>query len=330
MAETGSAASPWPHPTLTGEAPIVIAHRGASAYLPEHTLEAYALAIEMGADYIEPDLVMTKDGHLIARHDSYLSSTTDVADRPDFADRRSTRDGRTDWFVDDFTLAEIKTLRAVQPFPGRETAYDGRFAIPTFGEILALVRHARAAQDRPVGVYPETKHPSAFAARGLDMAGPLLAALDAAGMTGRAARVYIQSFEPEFLQRLDAQSDLPLIQLVYPVDTERDGAAASVALSAAAAYADGVGPSKALLIDEQGRDTGYVTRAHDLGLAVHPWTHRMDRVGAGYRDGRVELQRLYALGIDGVFSDFPDVARAVRALEAGRWRDWVKAASPPK
>ena len=156
--------------TLTGQPPVIIAHRGASGERPEHTLAAYSLAIEQGADFIEPDLVMTKDGVLIVRHDRYLSTTTDVSAHPEFADRRVEKEGRQDWWAEDFTLEEIKTLRAVQPREGRAKDYDGQFEIPAFEEVLALRAKASEETGRIIGVYPETKHPAAPAALGLDPA----------------------------------------------------------------------------------------------------------------------------------------------------------------
>lgn len=304
-------AQDWRHPTLDGPPPIIIAHRGASGYLPEHTLAAYALAIDLGADFIEPDLVMTKDGHLVARHDDYLSTTTDVAEREAFADRRRTQDGRTDWFVEDFTLAEIKQLRARQPFPGRDTGFDGRYTVPTFEEILDLVQAKQAKTGRRIGIYPETKKPSRFAAVGLHMAPALARALQERGMAGREDPVFVQSFEPEILQRLDSLIDTRLILLVY---AEADGTP-HLAFEAFADVIDGVGPAKSLLVTPTYEDSGFVARAHALGLPVHAWTHRADRVPPGIADSRDELRVLFGLGIDGIFTDFPDMARTVRAVE---------------
>jgi len=309
----------WPHPTRDGEAPVVIAHRGASGYLPEHTLPAYALAIEQGADFIEPDLVMTKDGHLVARHDRHLSETTDVADRPAFADRKRESQGRSDWFVEDFTLAELKRLRARQPFPGRSTAYDGRFEIPSFAEILALRRRAEERTGRAVGVYPETKHPAHFAAQGLDMAVPVLEALKEAGYEERPFPVYVQSFEPEILRRLDARSDLDLILLVASQGGD-DAAAARPAwpegagLEEAGEFADGLGVAKTLALAPSGGETGLVARAHARGLDLHVWTLRDDSVPARYPGIREEYAALFAAGIDGVFTDFPDTGITQRWL----------------
>ena len=158
--------------TLTGEQPAIIAHRGASGYLPEHTLEAYTLAIDLGCDFIEPDLVFTKDGHLVVRHEGYLSPSTDVADHPEFADRKkhSKTFGFEDWFTEDFTLEEIKTLHARQAYPGRSREYDGKFLIPTFMEVLELARAKSKEKARPIGVYPETKHPGHYKKLGHDFA----------------------------------------------------------------------------------------------------------------------------------------------------------------
>lgn len=292
--------------TLTGEPPIVIAHRGASGYLPEHTLAAYEMAIDMGADFIEPDLVLTKDGHLIARHDYFLGTTTDVAARPDFADRRKTRAGyeEGEWFVEDFTLAEIKTLKARQPFPGRPQDHDGLYDIPTFEDVLALVQRRSAELGRPIGVYPETKHPAHFKALGLDFVPPLLDVLD-----GFDQPVFIQSFEPDILRELKGRTDHPLIMLVFPLE---DGSL-SVPLDVAAEFADGVGPYKELLRDpETGVPSDFVARAHDLGLQVHPWTFRDDQVGKGFETIQAEMNFYLDQGIDGLFSDFTDTAVSVR------------------
>lgn len=310
MSFSGTSAAAWPFPTLDGAEPLVIAHRGASGHLPEHTLEAYALAIELGADYIEPDLVPTKDGHLIARHDYYLSASTDIADRPEFADRRRTIDGRIDWFVEDFTLAEIRTLRARQAFPGRSTAFDGRFAIPTFDEILALLREREAAIGRPIGVYPETKHPGHFEALGLDFVAPLLAALARYGFSGaREDAVFIQSFEPGILRRLDAMTGYRLILLLETAEPP-----GGLTLEKAAGFVDGIGPSKALLLGADDSDSGLVARAHALGLAVHIWTLRDDRVAEGFADPAAEYARMFALGVDGIFTDFAGSGVLHRAL----------------
>lgn len=292
--------------TLDGKAPIVIAHRGASGYLPEHTLEAYALAIRQGADVIEPDLVFTKDGVLVARHERYLSGTTDVAAHPEFASRKrfdafvEKDEGRKleDWWVEDFTLAELKTLRARQPREGRSRDHDGRYAIPTFAEVLALAKKEAQARGRPVGVYPETKHPDYFQSVGLDFEEPLLSALEGFD----AGPVFIQSFVPDILKRLRGKTSAARVQLVE----DRNGAP-SVPLEAMAHYADGVGPEKTLV------DGAFIARAHALGLFVHPWTYRLDAPPASGPTGVAEMEAAYALGVDGLFTDFPDAGRDARA-----------------
>src|SRR5918994_1177647 len=279
--------------------PIVIAHRGASAHRPEHTLAAYELAIELGADFIEPDVVATRDGRLVARHDNEISTTTDVAARPEFAARRTAKDvgGKRleGWFTEDFTLAELRTLRARERLPDlRGVAHDGRFGIPTLEEVVELA--ARAG----VGVYPETKHPSHFAALGLALEPPLLAALE-----GFDGPVFIQSFEEGNLRELRGTN--PLVRLTA-------GPAPDVA--AIAAYAEAIGPHKDQVIprDTDGRlaePTALVTEAHAAGLHVHPWTFRPEPsfTPAGL-DGDAELDTFLALGVDGVFADDPGAAAA--------------------
>lgn len=342
-----AAVSFWP--TLDGKPPLVIAHRGASGYLPEHTIEAYALAIEQGADVIEPDLVFTKDGVLVARHDRYLSTTTDVASRPEFADRKKPNADpndapREDWWVEDFTLAELKTLRAVQPFPGRPKEHDGLYEIPTFEEVLALVSARAAEAGRPVGVYPETKHPGYFAGLGMDFAAPLLAALEGF----EAGPVFIQSFEPDILKRLKGKTGAKLVQLVYE---ETPGAGPNIPLTDIAEYADGVGPEKGIVVPGDGKRATFVDTAHKYGLFVHPWTFRNDQLNdkigivsavvinvpsADPKDlsgamGKVDWDKalgqegsaaakiaaeysvFFGNGVDGVFTDFPDTAVKARA-----------------
>ena len=323
-------------PTLSGEAPLIIAHRGASGYLPEHTLEAYALAIKLGADVIEPDLVFTKDGVLVARHDRYLSTTTNVADRPEFAARRKADPdpngkGKKDWWVEDFTLAEIKTLRARQPFPGRSKDFDDQYEIPTFEEILTLVAEGAANANRKVGVYPETKHPGYFESVGMDFERPLLAALE--GFDG--GPVFIQSFEPAILKRLKDKSDAMLIQLVHE---EAPGAGPNISLNEIAKYAGGVGPSKNIVFTRNDDGVLFLTEAHDLNLIVHPWTFRRDEkadpessvtlalkgtatensaVGALVsKAGVFDLYAHFSYGVDGAFTDFPDSGTdAIRAAK---------------
>ena len=309
--------------------PLIIAHRGASGERPEHTLAAYQLAIEQGADFIEPDLVPTKDGHLVARHENEISGTTDVASRPEFAARKATKviDGQaeTGWFTEDFTLAELKSLRARERLPQlRSTAFDGQFQIPTFAEVLAL------AKARKVGVYPETKHPSYFTAIGLPLEARMLADLKAVGWTRRTDPVFIQSFEVGNLKRLRPLTKLRLVQLMgdgAPADSPEASYAAMKTfegLMAIAAYADGIGPDKKLILprDAAGklqRPTALVYDAHRAGLTVHPWTLRAEnyflpvdfRKGddpRGHGDLGAEACVLMIIGVDGMFSDFPGLA----------------------
>jgi glycerophosphoryl diester phosphodiesterase len=205
-------------PTLSGEKPLVVGHRGASGYLPEHTIEAYRKAIEIGADFIEPDLVATKDGVLIARHEPMLSGTTDVAERPEFADRKTTKalDGvdTTDWFASDFTLAEIKTLHARQAMPERDQSMNGKLPIPTFGEVIELAKSESARLGRTIGIYPEIKHATFHDQLGLKLEDRLVAALAAAGWTDKTAPVIIQSFEVANLKYLRGKTGMRLFQLV--------------------------------------------------------------------------------------------------------------------
>lgn len=331
-------------PTLSGGSPIIIAHRGASGERPEHTLAAYQLAIDQGADFIEPDLVLTKDGVLVARHENQIGDTTDVADHPEFSGRKTSKliDGEqvSGWFTEDFTLAELRTLRARERLPQlRGTAFDGQFAIPTFEEILILLQRVNRGRKQPVGVYPETKHPSYFAAIGLPHEGPLLALLDRFGYRGRTVPVFIQSFEVANLKALRTKSDLPLIQLLDEAGGPADDPMASYAdmatpagLRAIAAYADGIGPNKAMviprtLIGNLGQPTALVRNAHAAGLAVHPWTFRRenyflplaDKGGlrpSGHGDLAAELRAYLATGIDGLFSDNP--AQAVATIHPPR------------
>jgi glycerophosphoryl diester phosphodiesterase len=341
--------------------PLVIAHRGASGYRPEHTLESYRLAIEMGADFIEPDLVSTRDGRLVARHEPDITETTDVAQRPEFAARR--RMARLDgiehvgWFTVDFTLEELRTLRAVQPRPGRSKEFDGLFQIPTLEEIIALARSASAAGGRTIGIYPETKHPTWHCEQGLPLEPALLAALAEAGWTSREAPVFIQSFESGNLRWLRGQTGVRLVQLVSGGDLDADGRVQppdrwssaggctrypqgdlptdftqAASFAQIATYADAVGPWKRHIIGTR-RDaagaatdktertrlttapTRFVELAHAAGLAVHPWTFRDEpqHLAADYAgDPTAEYRQFAALGVDALFSDFPDTA--VRAL----------------
>jgi glycerophosphoryl diester phosphodiesterase len=342
--------------------PIVIAHRGASGYLPEHTLAAYFVAVQQGADFIEPDLVMTRDGVLVARHENEIGETTDVGTRPQFAGRKATRtiDGETasGWFTEDFTLAELKTLRARERLPrlrAGNARFDGMFEIPTLEEILALVRaldeqRAAAARARrlpppaPIGLYPETKHPSYFAALGLAMEQPLVQALHRWGYTEASAPVFIQSFETGNLKALRAMTRLRLIQLLHDSGQPYDFTLAAdprdyrylatpAGLAGIAAYAHGIGANKNLIIPRArdgslGTPVALVADAHARGLLVHAWTFRAEneflplpqRSGgtpAALGDLEGELRAFLAAGIDGLFTDHPDLGVAARARRDG-------------
>ncbi len=261
--------------------PLVIGHRGAAGYLPDHTLESYALAVELGADYIEPDLVATRDGHLIARHEPNIIATTDVASRPEFASRRRTVmvDGVPDtgFFASDFTLAEIRTLRAIQPLAERPQQFNGRFRIPTLEEVIALAKRKSQEQGRTIGIYPETKHPTYHQQIGLPLEGRLIDALRKAGWNRKGAPVFIQSFEQANLKQLRTMTPLPLIQLIDADDVNADGSLAfnapfdrpydwtfsgdpvllartfgylvtDAGLREVATYADGIGPWKRYIV----------------------------------------------------------------------------------
>lgn len=357
------------YPTLTGELPLVIGHRGASGYLPEHTLSSYQKAIELGADFIEPDLVVTKDGELVARHEPNITATTDVSTRAEFAGRKTTRmvDGvnETGWFVTDFTLSELRTLRAKQPNPARDRSFDGQFQIPTFREILELARTESARTGRTIGVYPETKHPTFHVDAGLPIEPRLLAILSEYGYTKKTSPVVIQSFEVANLKALRKLTEVRLVQLidgddvdskghvtlVAPFDKPYDFAVAKDArtfpdlltpkgLAEIKTYADGIGPWKPYLAsaahvmgaDGKPRDlngdgkitdadrvalpaTEVVKHAHAAGLFVHAFTFRNEQplLLSDYKgDPKAEYKRFFNLGVDGLFSDFPDTALAAR------------------
>lgn len=357
-------------PTLQGDKALVIGHRGAAGYLPDHTLEGYKKAIEMGADFIEPDLVATQDGVLIARHEPNITATTDVAQRPEFAGRKTkkTVDGVQEegWFASDFTLAEIKTLRAIQPLSDRDPSFNGRFQIPTLDEVLDLAKAEGAKAGRTVGVYPETKHPTYHANLGLALEDRLLATLARYGYTGKDAPVIVQSFEVSNLKYLRGKTQVRLVQLVDANDVNADGSIDLTApydkpydfavagdartfaslltpagLKEVKTYADGIGPWKPYLIpskqvdanndgkpddlngdgliDERDRvmmaPTDVVQNAHAAGLFVHAYTFRSEpkRLASDFKgDPQAEYRLFYRLGVDGVFSDFPDQAKAAR------------------
>lgn len=335
---------------MSAARPIIIAHRGASADRPEHTLAAYRLAIAQGADYIEPDLVITKDGVLVCRHENEISETTDVAQRPEFAARRveKTVDGVTaaGWWVEDFTLDELKTLRCKERLPQlrpANMAYDGQEAIPTFAEALAL------AQDAGVGIYPELKHPSFLWDNGLNPVAALVADVQNAGGQAAADAMYVQCFEQTPLVRLAAMSSIRwrCIQLVAanggPWDLRDSGVTYADILGdgwmknrhdGLPSYAHGIGVEKSLVIprDAEGRSlapTDLVARAHAAGLFVHVWTlrpenyflplelRRGDASAPDYirqrGDMRAEVRAFIAAGVDGVFADAPGLAREALA-----------------
>ncbi|CAH1672039.1 glycerophosphodiester phosphodiesterase [Chelatococcus asaccharovorans] len=357
------AQSAAPNPASTA---TVIAHRGASGYRPDHTIEGYKLAIELGADFIEPDVVATKDGVLIVRHEPMLSGTTDVAQRPEFANRKTTKklDGVdvTDWFAGDFTLAEIKTLFAKQPMAGRDTSFDGQFRIPTLQEVIDLAKSESARLGRPIGIAPETKHPTFHQQAGIPLEDKLVGMLTAAGWTTKDAPVVIQSFEVGNLKYLNGKTDVRLAQLIDADDIGPDGEivlavplaqpydlvvagdtrsfkdlVTPAGLKEIATYADIVAPWKPYILSAKYTDangdgkpddlngdgkldwadrtllppTDLVKNAHAAGLKVYTWTFRAEprNLASNFKGDPVAEMRAYIdLGVDGVFSDFPDVA----------------------
>ena len=360
-----------PFKTLDGQQPLVVGHRGASGHLPEHTLEAYAKAIEMGADVVEPDIVVTKDGVLIARHEPNLTSTTDVANRPEFASRKTTKrvDGvdETGWFASDFTLAEIKTLGALITDAERPQQYNGLYKVPTLQEIIDLVKTRSAQTGRTIAIYPETKHPTFHKQLGLPIEDKLIAHINAAGWNSKTAPVFVQSFEPGSLKEMKAKGlNTRLIQLIdaddydlktgklsfaAPYDRPYDWTLAGdtrlfshmvtpAGLAEIKTYADGIGPWKPYIVPIKGtldangnlRDmngdgkvnyndassqpaTTLVEDAHKAGLLVHPYTFRNEqrRLALDYnKDPKAEYLQFYRLGVDGLFSDFPDTALDAR------------------
>ncbi|MBP6854254.1 MAG: glycerophosphodiester phosphodiesterase [Rhodoferax sp.] len=355
---TAVCAQTWP------PVPTVIAHRGASALRPEHTLAAYQQAIDDGADIIEPDLVITKDGVLVARHENAIAmlkadgslqeATTDVMDRPEFAGRKTTKtiDGQaiTGWFTEDFTLAELKTLRARERIPAvrpANAAYNGRFDIPTLQEVIELAKAQSAKTGRTIGIYPETKHPTYFQSIGLPLEPPLLAMLDRHGWNHKDAPVFVQSFEVGNLQAIRQRSSVRLVQLVSPVGRPYDFVAQGAAntrsyadlirpegLKQMARYANAVGPFKTLVVPVKdglpGEPTSLVARARAEGLGVHIWTLRPENAflpdrlkrspvtdGITRGDSVAEITAYLRAGVDGFFTDDPAVGRAaVQAFKA--------------
>ena len=358
--------------TLDGKPPLVAAHRGASGYLPEETIEAYAKAIELGADFIELDLISTRDGVLIARHDPNLGISTDVAKHPEFAARKRTTkvDGeeQTGWFSSDFTLAEIKTLGAISTDAQRPQEFNGRFKVATFDEVIALAKNKSQETGRTIGIYPETKNPSYFRLLGLPLEDKMLAALDRAGWNTRSAPVLLQSFEPGSLKYMRSKgSTLRMVQLIdgdsvdlktgavtFDVPSDRpydwtlagdkrnfDAMVTPAGLAEIKTYADGIGPWKRFIVSVKGTvgadgkvvdrngdgkindadattmaPTTLIADAHRAGLFVHAFTFRNEdrRLAASYGgDPKQEYLQYYALGLDGLFTDFTDTALAARA-----------------
>ncbi|MGW8312624.1 MAG: glycerophosphodiester phosphodiesterase [Desulfuromonadales bacterium] len=361
-------------PSLDGKAPLIIGHRGASGYLPEHTLEAYQLAIDQGADVIEPDLISTKDGVLIARHDPNLGTSTDVASRPEFADRKRVDwqvDGekQTGWFTHDFTLAEIKTLGTVITDPERPQENNGKYKIATLDEIINLAKTQSVKLARIIYIYPETKNPTYYRDLGLPLEDKLISALNAAGWNDPSAPVFVQSFEPSSLKEMRSKGlKTPMVQLIdgddidlktgkityaipfdRPYDWCKSGDMRLFAdmvtpdgLAEIKSYADGIGVWKPYIVPVKGqidatgqlvdvngdgkvdiRDattqspTSLLTEAHKQELFVHVYTFRNEkrRLAASYHgDPQAEYLQFFRLGVDGVFSEFPDTAIKARAI----------------
>lgn len=297
--------------TLDGQPTRIIAHRGASGYRPEHTLDGYALALAQGADVIEPDLVLSRDGALFARHDLGLARSTDIASRTTFSGRARDVSGQRDWWVSDFSAAELGELRAVQPWEGRPHEFDGQHRLPRLAEILDLVGAAAAQRGEEVPVYPELKHPEYFRALGLDPVAVIAQELEARGLTGAAAPVWLQCFDHAVLRQAYGRCGNPCFALLEAVPA--DAAARAVLLRELATWARGIAPGKSLLWDGAGQSTGLVEEAHALGLAVHSWTFREDTSPAPFASPRDELHNAFALGVDAVFCDFPDAGVAARA-----------------
>ncbi|GAA1609659.1 MULTISPECIES: glycerophosphodiester phosphodiesterase [Kribbella] len=323
---------------------VIVGHRGASGYRPEHTLASYELAARMGADYIEPDLVTTKDHVLVTRHEPEISGTTDVANHPEFKDRKKTKmlDGvaTTGWFTEDFTLAELKTLRAVERIPAvrqHNTVFDGRYQIPTFQEVVDLSKRLSKELGRPIGIYPETKHPTYFRAQGLPLEPLLVRALNRNGLNRPGAKVFVQSFEVGNLKALRRELRVPLVQLTSasgaPYDFVASGdkrtyadIVSAAGLREVATYAAGVGPSKDQVIPldasgKLGTPTALVANAHKAGLVVHPYTFRVENtfLPAEFDSSAVpsdsgdlfgEIAAYRRVGIDGLFTDDADIAVA--------------------
>ena len=354
------------HALKRAQAPLVIGHRGASGFLPEHTLQSYRLAIKLGADYIEPDLVATKDGVLIARHEPLLGDSdptttgdsTNVGDHDEFKDREKELmlDGipTKGFWASDFTLAEIKTLRARQTRSPRPTEFDGKFKIPTFQQVINLAKRESRRRGRVIGIYPETKHPTFHQTLSppLPLERRLVRALKRNRLNRRRSPVFIQSFEQANLKQLNSMTPVRLVQLMDAFDTDPVTGnptfeppndrpydwtvsgrqdfysyfATDAGLAEVKTYADAIGPWKVYIVPTTGSGGGnpmpatdLVQRAHARGLLVHTWTFRDDAYPSGYDGGPVEeYLNIFRTGVDGVFSDFPDTAWAARELFKGR------------
>ncbi len=338
--------------TSASNTPIVIAHRGASGYRPEHTLEAYKLAIEQGADFIEPDLVMTKDGHFIARHENEISSTTNVADHPEFADRKTTKSvegpSHEGWFSEDFTLAELKTLRAKERLPEfrpQNTAFDNKFDVPTLEDIISFTREQSKIHNRPIGLYIELKHPAYFSSIDLAMEDAFLKVLEDFDLNTTQADIpiFIQCFWPQSLMQMREKTPLPLVFLILSQSPPESVLKANgisqwseiyslEGLKRMRNFADGVGPSLDLvlpkIVDGEHIPSTLIEDAHQAGLKVHAWTLRAENMALpeAYRTGSTDqadyaIQRgnieklardLFDVGIDGLFTDNPDLVVKVK------------------
>ncbi|MBC7388161.1 MAG: glycerophosphodiester phosphodiesterase [Opitutaceae bacterium] len=345
-------ATPSQWKTLNGQQPLVIGHRGYAGLRPDHTLAGYKLAIDNGADFVEPDLVMTKDSILVCRHEPNIKGTTDVASHSEFASRMKTRkvdglDVADDWFVSDFTLAELKTLRAVQPMANRSKAYDGLYTIPTFQEMIDLVKSESIAKGRTVGIYPETKHPTYHEDMGYKLTDKVLKVLSANGWNNAESPVYLQSFEVGNLQYARSKSTVKIVQLIDADDVTEDGKISLVApydkpydfakagkpetfeylttnagLDFVKTYANGIGPWKPYIISYLNKSpkqkltpTNLIQRAHERNLVVHAYTFRDEEsrlLPEYFGDPHKEYKDFYDLGVDGVFSDFTSTAVAAR------------------
>ena len=349
LAGSGTATPPAStdsRPSATDSQPLVFGHRGASGYRPEHTLASYELAIRLGVDVIEPDLVTTKDGQLVARHEPEISGTTDVAAHPEFASRRTTKqlDGVavTGWFTEDFTLRELRTLRAIERIPQirpRNTLYNGRYQVPTFQEVIDLAKRASRQYGRRIGIAPETKHPTYFRAQGLPLEPALVRTLNRNGLNRPNSGVYVQSFEVSNLIALNRQLKVNLVQLTSATGAPYDFVATGdprtyadltspAGLRQVARYADVLGPDKTQIVPRNAAGvsqapTTLVRDAHRAGLSVVPYTFRNEntflpaelRIGtdpAQYGNAFAEYELFFRLGVDGLFSDNGDTAREAR------------------